>query len=240
MEQFTEAVKVEDLTANLEIKIISKNGRVQTRELSQAIKSVDGCDNCYNTLIRFEAPSDVKNTGVLILEYEDKVDDQWLYMPALRRSRRISANNQKDRFMGTEFTYEDISNELSEKLDEYTYKLIKTEDKQGRKCYVVEALPQSEREKKVSGYSKRYIWVDVENFVVMYSEFYDKDGDLLKFIKREDIRQVGDSDYYRAYMAWVVNVQTKNKTELIYSYVEIDQGLDEAFFTKRNLEKTTR
>ena len=240
MRAYTESIKVADLSTDLEIKIISKNGRVQNRKLTQYIKAVPDCENCYNSIIRFEAPSDVKNTAVLILEYEAKDDDQWLFMPALRKSRRISANNRKDRFMGTEITYEDISNELSENLEDYNYELLRTEERAGRMCYVIQATATSEEEQKVTAYGKRVMWIDTETYVDMYSEFYDRDLEMIKFIKREEVRKIEGTNDYRAHFTYVENVQTGNKTEIINSNFKIDKGLEEALFTKRSLEKVSR
>lgn len=234
---YIDAISVDDLTAELEVKIISKNGRTRVRSVTQNIQASDACHNCYNTLLRFVAPSDVKNTSVLSLEYEDTDDDQWLFLPALKKSRRISANNKKDRFMGTEITYEDISNELSLPIEEYNYISHGIKEKDGRQCYLIEAIPTDEEEIRTSGYSKRMSWIDIEANVDIYSEFFDKEGNLLKIISREDIRKVGDTDYYRAYTTYVNNVQTGNRTELFSSNIKINKGLDNDVFTKRNLEK---
>lgn len=240
MESHTNSVKVQDMRSDLEVKIISKNGRIQNRKLSQYIKAADSDNNLYNTIIRFHAPSDVKNTAVLILERKDEDDDQWLFLPALKKSRRISANNRKDRFMGTEITYEDIANELSEKLEEYQYNYIKTEEKNGRSCYFLEALPISDEEKKLSAYSKRRLWIDVENHIVMYSEFYDKKGKLLKYIQRSEVSKIENTNHYRAHMTYIENVQTGNKTEIISKNFKIDKGLEDAIFTKRSLERAAK
>lgn len=236
---YENSIQVQDLVTEMEMKVISKSGRVQERKLTQFVKEADECENCYNSVLRFEYPNDIRNTAALTLEHGDlKEDDQWLYLPAIGRSRRISPSNQKDRFMGTEVTYEDISNALSEDIKNYNYSFVNMDEKDGQNCYVLEITPNNENTVKKSGYKKRKVWFRADNLVIIYTEFYDKTGELLKTMHTTDVKKIANTDNdYRAHYLEMDNKQTGNKTIIKYNYFEIDQGLESSLFTKRALEK---
>jgi len=237
--EYEHSINVQDLVTEMEMKVVSKSGRVQERKLIQYVKAAEGCENCYNSVLRFEYPNDIKNTAALTLEHGDvKEDDQWLYLPAIGRSRRISASNQKDRFMGTEVTYEDISNSLSEDIKNYNYEFAGMDARDGLECYVLEITPKNEATVKKSGYKKRKVWFRIDNFVIIYTEFYDKEGELLKTMHAKEVQKVPDTENdYRAHYIEMDNKQTANKTIIKYNYFKIDQGLEDGLFTKRALEK---
>ena len=234
MKTYQDALQVNDLKSGIEYHNISRKGKVQERKLQQFIQKRPEGKNRYNLLLQFTAPLDVKGTGTLTWQHEDADDDQWLYLPALRTSKRISPGRKTDRFMGTEITYEDLSNYLSESLEKYDYQLTGEERRKDADCYVIEATPTDAQEKKNSGYSKRVLWIAKDTYVNVHTEFYDKKGALLKEYSAWDIESVGG--HYRPLRAKMDNVQTGNKTEVIYAGIQIDTGLESDLFTKTYLE----
>jgi len=229
--KYQEATSINSLSSRLEYKNISKKGRVQKRTLEQFILKNDGCDNCYNFLLRFTAPSDVANTSALTIQKEGD-DDQWLYLPVLRTSKRISASKKSDRFMGTEMSYEDLTNYLSEKEDENNYELLGSEAISGRSSYKISATTLSNSN---SQYSKRVMWIDKETHLLVKSEFFDMSGELLKVFTASDIRSIGKG-VFRAHSVKLENIQTRNTTEVSYQGFRVDDKIDSGIFTTSYLE----
>lgn len=233
MQLYRKATAIQDLSGTITYTNISKTGRSQTRSLKQHISCNDNAEQTYNLLLEFTSPQDVAGTATLTLQHSKRQDDQWLFLPALRMSKRISASKRSDRFMGTEMTYEDLSTYLSEPLDNYEYKLLGEETIDGRTAHQIEALP---RQGTLTQYSKRQLWIDKETNLMLRTDFYDKKGNLLKMYKAYDIKPVGDSGFFRAYRVEVENVQTGNKTKVDYSDFAINQGVDGQMFSKTYLE----
>jgi len=229
--KYQEATSISSLSSILEYKNISKKGRVQKRTLEQFILKNDGCDNCYNFLLRFTAPSDVANTSALTIQKEGD-DDQWLYLPVLRTSKRISASKKSDRFMGTEMSYEDLTNYLSENENENQYELLGTELISDRNSYKISAIPLSNSN---SQYSKRLMWIDKETHLLIKSEFFDKSGELLKVFTASDIKSIGKG-VFRAHSVKLENIQTRNTTEVSYQDFRVDDKIDSGIFTTSYLE----
>jgi negative regulator of sigma E activity len=233
MQLYRKATAINDLSGTITYTNISKTGRSQTRTLQQHISCNNEAAQTYNLLLEFTDPQDVAGTATLTLQHNKRPDDQWLFLPVLRMSKRISASKRSDRFMGTEMTYEDLSTYLSEPLDEYEYKMLGEENVEGRAAYIIEALPKQGTRTQ---YSKRKLWIDQETHLMLRTDFYDDKGKLLKVYKAFDIKPVGDSGFFRAYNVEVENVQTGNKTKVAYSDFAINQGVDEQMFSKTYLE----
>ncbi|MBI4831919.1 MAG: outer membrane lipoprotein-sorting protein [Candidatus Lindowbacteria bacterium] len=174
----------------------------------------------------------MKGVGLLTVEYSARDDDQWLYLPALRKVRRISASDQGDNFMGTDFTYEDIR---SEKLDQHQYTVARSETIDGHDCYVIEAVPSTEKQKKESGYSRREIWVRKDIFLTVQTKYYDKKGEHFKTEVRTDVVEVCPNIYRPNFME-MKNLKTKHTTQLGFDERKINKGLNDTIFTERELQ----
>lgn len=232
IEAYQGATAINDLRSELTYTNISKTGRQQQRSLKQAILRNQAGKNTYNLLLEFTAPGDVVGTATLTLQHPDKEDDQWLYLPVLRTSRRISASKKADRFMGTEMTYEDLSTYLAEPQEDYTYRLLGEENTNGRQAYKLEATPLAGT---LTQYSRREMWIDKATSLMLRTDFYDNKGVLLKRYTASDIRKVG-GNFYRAHKIELVNHQSGNRTEVIYADFVINQGVDASLFSKTYLE----
>ena len=155
--KYQEASSIDNLESTIKYKNISKKGRVQERSLEQFILQKDPISHSYNFLLTFVSPTDISGTSILTIQHEDKDDNQWLYLPVLRKAKRISPSKKGDRFMGTEMTYEDLSNYLSEPMEDYNYESVGEEKVLEKNCYKIIATP---REGVKTEYSKRILWID--------------------------------------------------------------------------------
>jgi len=216
----------------LEMKLINKKGKTRVRRVTQ-IKKMDASGN-EKSLIRFLSPADVKGTGLLTIEHTDRDDDQWLYLPALRKVRRISASDKSESFVGTDFAYEDLKNE---ELENYDYKLLKDDVLENHDCYVIEAVPATSKEKEESGYNKREIWIDKTNFVNIQTKFYNKKDAFYKIFKADDIQLIEGTTKWRAHQMVMENLKTKHKTILLFNNIVINKDIADKIFTQRYLEK---
>lgn len=231
--KYQAATAIEDLQSTLKYKNTSKKGRVQERTLEQFILQQDAATNTYNFLLKFVAPADIKGTSTLTLQHLDKADDQWLYLPALRSAKRISASKKSDRFMGTEMTYEDLSNYLSEPVADYQYKLLGKEVIDRQICFKIEAKPLATTNTQ---YSKRILWIDEATFLQVKANFYNKKGDLMKVLTTKEIKKIAGTDHHKAHYIQLENLLTKNKTEVFYSNFVINKGVNKSIFSKSYIE----
>jgi len=182
------------------------------------------------SLIRFNSPPDVKGTGFLMWEYRgNKDDDQWLFLPALGRPRRIVAREQSSSFMGSDLSYEDIG---GRNLDEDTFEYIGRDSINGDSCYVIQAIPK----KSGSSYSSRTYLIDAQRFIVRKVEFFDRKKRLKKVMTIEEFRF--DDPYWTTLLMKVENVQTGHKTIMNISNVQYDFGIRDDFFTERYLTRS--
>lgn len=228
MEKNDDVQTSKDSTSKITMKLINEKGQERVRKIAYFEKR-DKNDN-RNTLVKFQFPADVKGTGLLTLEHKGSEDDQWLYLPAMRKTRRISASDKGDSFMGSDFTYEDME---QEDLDEFEYKLLGMEDINGEPCNRIEGIAASESKKKETSYSRRELWVRKSDFFLLKINYYNRKGDFLKTLTASDIKVISGKP--RAHRLTMENFQRRHKTELIYEEIKLDQGISDNLFTERQL-----
>jgi hypothetical protein len=176
MEKNFFVTKVSSLQIELTMVLINDKGQQRERRSVGLVKlQPNGVDS--KLVVRFDTPADIKGTSFLQIEHIDGDDDLWIYLPALKKSRRLVANNKKDSFVGSDFSYGDIS---LPKVDQYRHSLLKTEKEDGVDCFVVESVPASDAVRANSGYSKKVTWVRSDNFVEAKVDYYDLAGRLWK------------------------------------------------------------
>ena len=214
--------------SEMELTLIKKNG--DKRERKVVSWSIDeGKDK--KTLMFFTYPGDVNGTGFLTWDYDDinKDDDKWLYLPAMKKTRRISGSSSKtDYFMGTDFTYNDMG---SRNIDEDTHTLIREEERDGQQCWVIESVPVDKREI----YSRKVTWIRQDCCVAVYVEFYDKLDKLHRKLTISDIKQV--QGYWTKSHMEMQNVQTGHSTVIVMKNPQYDLKVDKSMFTVAKLEK---
>ena len=162
----------EDITSDLTMTLINIRGDTRVREIKQFGKDYGKEEK---SIMFFISPADVRNTSFMNWSYdaEGKDDDQWIYLPALKKVKRISSDSKSDYFMGSDFTYDDLGDRHP---SEDTHKLIREEKLDGEDCYVVESVSKEEDYM----YSKTLTWVIKDKWIGLKKEFYDEDGDHLK------------------------------------------------------------
>ena len=214
--------------AKLDLVLEKSNGSKRERKVESWAMDI-GEDT--KTMMFFTYPGDVKGTGFLTWNYDEigKDDDKWLYMPALKKTRRISGSSSKtDYFMGTDFTYDDMGDR---NVDEDDHKFLREETLDGFDCYVVESVPKDKREI----YSKKISWIRKDCFMGIKVEFYDKLGKLHRVLNVSDIKKI--QGYWTRSKMVMENVQTKHKTILTFSDMKYDLKIDQDMFNVTKLEK---
>ncbi|MDH5776959.1 MAG: outer membrane lipoprotein-sorting protein, partial [Gammaproteobacteria bacterium] len=161
--------------------------------------------------------------------HSKKPDDQWLYLPALKRVKRISSANKSGPFMGSEFAYEDIS---SQEVDKYTYKYLRDEKLEGKDCFVIERKPTYE----YSGYTRMVSWVDKNMYQARKVEFYDRKNSLIKTLSMSKFKQY-KGKFWRALQMDMMNHQTKKSTTLEWKDYKFQSGLKSRDFDKNALKR---
>lgn len=190
-------------------------------------------------LILFETPADVRNTGLLTIDYDDgaKVDDQWLYLPSLRKSTRISSSERSGAFMGSDFSFADMA---SRTVDDFEYTMVEQSTKvQGEDCWLIEARPRTERAKEETGYLKSQVWVSKSKLMPVQSKHWVREGKKLKYMKFEDIRPVDGILVAHKVSARTVSGKSPLSTTIItFSDLHFgDSSVSDGDFTQRRLEQ---
>ncbi len=223
---------VDDEQVELQMQLINKQGQKRERRVSWVLKH-DAQRN-QKGLIRFTAPPDVRGTSLLSIENSDREDDQWLFLPALKKSRRISAASKSDSFVGSDFAYEDLG---AEEIDQHDYRLLREDTLDGTAVYVVEATPNNDQRRKESGYSRREIFVRKDNAAIARIDFYDRQKELMKVLRARDIRQVASTKTWRAQTIEMANQKTGHTTVIIYGQFIVNKGISDDVFSIRELER---
>ena len=209
------------------MNVYDKKGGVRSKKFT--MRKLGGLGNS-KTLVRFTDPAEVRGVGLLSLNEGGQTDRQWLYTPAIQRVRRIAAQERRQRFMGTDFTNEDMAERV---LDDFTYKLIgEGEIVDGRSTYKIEARPVSPDK---SQYAYVYIWVPVDVPYSVLVEMYDKNGQRLRVLKAGDLVKI--SNIWVARRVEMSSPTEGTKTILMIDEIKFNTGLKEDLFTQQALEK---
>ncbi len=213
-----------------------KGGAERLRETVSWRKWYDGDKK---TLVFFTTPANVRDTGFLTFDYAQpgKDDDQWLYLPAARKVRRISATDRGDFFVGTDFTYEDIKKESKVSAEDFSFKTMGVEDIDGHRCYKVDATTNPDAAKEL-GYARGVSWFDAELHLARKSEYYDAAGKLLRTILTQDIQQI--DGIWTAMHVTATTHKTGHVTEFKFSEVDYKTPVDDAMFTEQALMRGAR
>ncbi|MCK4818695.1 outer membrane lipoprotein-sorting protein [bacterium] len=232
MEKADEENETDDSTYLLTMEI-RRDSSKRVRKMKMWIKSDEQGND--RSLIRFRWPPEVKGTGFLTIEHSDRDDDQWLYLPALKKVRRIASSKKGGSFMGSDFAYADIG---GGDIDDYHYKLIGSEVIDGKDCYVIEETPATEKIKKDEGYGKRVTWIRKDIFYRAQVKYYDRHGNYLKIMKMSNFTKIEEADVWIAMHVVMTNEQKKgNETVIAYDEIEVNTGIADDFFTQRYLTK---
>jgi len=216
-----------DMKATLTMTLINSNGDERVREIKQYIKDFGDVEK---KIMFFVRPADVRNTSFMNWSYDDpnRDDDQWIYLPALKRVKRISSDSKGDYFMGSDFTYDDLGDR---KPEEDTHKILREETLNGEHCYVIESIPKDEDYM----YSRTVTWIVKDKWIGLKKEFYDEDGDYLKTLEIKKYEKI--KGYWIITETEMHNVQKNHTTRMTLSDVVIDSGIKDNMFTERMMKR---
>ncbi|OUW18016.1 MAG: outer membrane lipoprotein-sorting protein [Opitutales bacterium TMED158] len=216
-----------DTVVEMEMILTNRHGESSTRKMS--LKTLEGVGDGDKTLITFDQPRDVKGTAFLSYTHKEGADDQWLYLPALKRVKRIASNNKSGPFVGSEFAYEDMT---SQEVEKYTYKYLGDAELDGMDCFRIERYPVDPK----SGYTRQVGWVDKEHYRVIKIDFYDRKDSLLKTLTFNGYQRYLDK-FWRSESMKMVNHQTGKSTELLWKNYVFGNGYTERDFDQRSLQR---
>jgi len=216
-----------DSTANMKMTLRNRAGKESIRNVR--LKNLEVSGDGDKSLSIFDEPADVKGTTSLTWSHSTKPDEQWLYLPALKRVKRISSKNKSGPFMGSEFAFEDIG---SQEVDKYTYKYLRDENLGSTPTFVTERYPTD----KNSGYTKQIAWIEQDRYLALKVEYYDRKGALLKTLTSSDYQQYLGK-YWRPATLEMINNQSGKSTTLEFSNYEFQTGLKSRDFSKNALKK---
>lgn len=216
-----------DYQAELLMTLKNRHGDESTREIKT--KNLEVAGDGEKSLSLFESPRDVKGTAFLSFSHKTGADDQWLYLPALKRVKRISSSNKSGSFMGSEFAYEDI---VSNEVEKYTYRYIKEVPCNGRTCFEYVRFPVDPN----SGYTRQVVWMDTSEYRIEKIVFYDRKDALMKTLVYKNYKQYLKK-YWRADEMYMENHQTGKSTKLAWKNYRFKTGLKDKDFNKNALKR---
>ena len=215
-----------DYSADVTMKLRSKTGGESQRQLN--IKVLEGRDDGDKSLIVFSRPRDINGTALLTFSHKTGNDDQWIYLPALKRVKRISSTNRSGAFVGSEFAYEDL---VRPDVARYTYRWLRDETIEAQPVHIVERTPTYRN----SGYKRQIVWYDQAEFRILRIDFYDRNNALLKRFSASGY-QIYERKYWRPALMLMVNVQNGKSTSLVWKNYKFGNGYSDSYFNKNRIK----
>lgn len=220
-----------DFKARVVMKLLNKDGQERLRELTMLRKNVGEPGGDQKYFMYFFQPADVKDMTFMIHKYPVKDDDRWLFIPAINMVKRIAAQDKRSSFVGSDFTYEDVS---GRDIEEDNH-VIEREEKVGnRNCYVVKSTPKG----KDADFGHKVTWVDKGNFLPLKEEQYDKRGGRYKLFTADEVADI--KGFATVIKRTMKNLQTGHRTEVAYVKTDYDLGVEDSLFTERFLRQPPR
>ncbi len=215
-----------DMKAKVFMELINKEGRKRIRDLIMLRKNEQKGGN-QKYFMYFYKPADVRGITFMVYKYPNRDDDRWLFIPAINLVKRIAANDKYSSFVGSDFTYEDIS---GRKPTEDTHTLLRQEKLNGKECYVIESIP-----KKTSVYTKRISWIDEKTYLPLKEEFYDKQNELYRVFEALEIKNI--DGFPTVTKRLMRNVKTGHRTVVTLQDVRYNLGIKDSLFSERYLRR---
>lgn len=215
-----------DMKARVLMHLINKDGKERVREMTMLRRNEpEGGGQKY--FLYFHQPGDVRDMTFMVWKNPQRDDERWLFIPAIKLVRRVAANDKRSSFVGSDFTYEDVS---GREVEEEIHAFVREEVLNGRPAFVIRSVPKDE---KSTDYSRRLAWIDKETFVLWKEEYYDKRNELYKVFTADEVRQV--QGLWTISKRTMKNMQNGHRTEVSFSEVAYNVGLEESLFTERYL-----
>ncbi len=216
-----------DSKAVLKMRLSNKNGDESLRSLK--INTLEVIGDGDKSLTIFDNPRDIKGTAFLSFTHALVPDDQWLYLPALKRVKRISSSNKSGPFLGSEYAFEDLT---SFEVAKYRFKYLRDEVVDEIACFVIELMPQYEH----SGYTRQIVWVDQQRYIPIRVDYFDRKNALLKTQLFKNYKQYLNR-YWRADEQLMTNHQNGKSTALLWENYQFGIGFTDRDFDKNTLKR---
>lgn len=220
-----------DMKAKVVMDLITEGGNRRTRVLTMLRKN-DSQNRNQRYFMYFHEPGDVRGTAFLVWKYAAKDDDRWIFIPAVNMVRRIAAKDSRSSFVGSDFSYEDVS---GRGVGDDTHSLLREEKLGDADCYLIQSMP-----KTAADYTKKVSWIDKKTFLPLKEEYYDAQNDLARIFTADKIEVVGATTGKKGYATvlkrTMKNVKSVHRTEVTFLDVTYDVGIEERVFTQQSLE----
>lgn len=220
----------EDMSGDLIMTLTTSRGETRVRNMKFYSKKKN--ENESMMLIKIISPADVRGTAFLTIEHQNRDDDRYLYLPALRRVKKITASGKGGNFMSSDFTYYDMG---KPKLKDWTYKRVADETVDGHPCFVVEAVAASPKIAKETGYSKIVRWIRKDTYTTLKSIFYDRDGKKWKELSVPDVKKI-NGVWFSTVMV-MHDVQIDHTSKMEFKELKINTGIPAKYFSVRYLQR---
>ena len=229
-EEASNVIEFESMEMTSTLNIYDNRGNVRERKVALATRKFG---EVTKTLIRFISPADVRGTAILIYDYENKQDDMWIYLPSLRKIRRIVSSERGKSFMGSEFSNADMS---KPNLNDFTFRLHGTEEVDGYTCWKVESTCKDEITAQENGYSRTLSYIAKNNYLTHKVEYYDLNDELHRVMIISNYEKQTNGKYF-AFNMEIRNLQNERKSLMTVDKFQLGSALNENSFSTTNLEK---
>ncbi len=227
----------DDMKALVNMELIAKGGGIRTRVINILRRNeTEGGNQKY--FIYFHKPGDVRRMTFMVWKYPTKEDDRWIFVPAVDLIRRIAADDKRSSFVGSDFTYEDVS---GRDVASDTHNLLRSEKLEGQDCFVIESIPKEPTE-----YTKRLSWIDKKTFLPLKEEYYDAQSELYRIFTADKIEDIkvgegtGENLFPTVTRRTMKNLKTGHRTEVVYKSVSYNLGLKDKDFSERHMRRPPR
>jgi hypothetical protein len=217
-----------DFKARVVMKLISKGGQERVREMTMLRKNFGEVGGNQKYFIYFFQPADVKDMTFMVYKYPEKDDDRWLFVPAINMVRRIAAQDKASSFVGSDFTYEDVS---GRDIEDDTHAITKEEKIDGKESFVVKSTPKAED----VDYRYKLSWIDKKTFLPIKEEYYDRKDELYRVFTADDIKDV--KGFPTVTKRTMKNLQSGHRTEVTYIKTDYNIGIEDRLFSERFLKQ---
>ena len=219
-----------DMSVRVSMSLINAQGKQRRRELTLLRRNMGASGAEQRYFIYFHAPADVSGMTFMVWKMLKRDDDRWIFIPAIKMVRRIAANDKRSSFVGSDFTYEDVS---GREVTDENHKLLRSESWNGQPCFVIESRPISS-----SDYSRRTCWIDKKNWLPLKEEYVDARGQKIREFIADEVKEVGG--HWTVTKRTMKNFQTGHRTEVVFSQLSYNVGLEDDLFTERYLSQPPR
>ena len=218
-----------DMKANVTMDLITSDGKKRTRVLTMLRKN-DANNKNQKYFLYFHEPGDVRRTAFLVWKYPEKDDDRWIFIPAVNMIRRVAARDSRSSFVGSDFTYEDVS---GRDLSADTHTLLREEKLGNADCYVIQSIPKTSAE-----YTKKIAWIDKATYLPRKEEYYDAQNEVARVFTADKIESIsaGVRVYPTVTKRTINNVKSGHRTEVTFANVSYNVGIEDGVFTEHSLQ----